>query len=53
MCFHKWSKWVDVWIEISLPIFSWFGKNTTSIEIGQKRYCLKCNRKQIKRIDSK
>ena len=51
MCFHKWSKWIDKWIESWSPLLSWFGQERPSVEIGQVRVCLKCGKKQIRRID--
>ena len=52
MCFHKWSKWIETWIE-SRPFLESLMRPEAEyhIMIGQKRYCLKCGKLQIRRID--
>lgn len=51
MCwlFHKWNKWVNITIEVtdySLALQKSYVSNIS----GQERYCLKCNKKEVRRV---
>ena len=52
MCFHKWGKWKEKGRGKMVYHYVFSGGTSNGIYIKQERYCLKCNKVQMKTIEN-